>query len=302
MLPAEEQLETGTATADPCRICASSSVTVGVKQGTYRRRDYHIRRCVACGFVWVADPDTDYEQLYDERYYRGLGADPLIDYLDELESPASSIRRFEWQGILEVVSGLTRVDRTTSWLDFGCGNGGLVRFVGNTVGCDVFGYDQGWITDRARANGIQIAHELPVDRRFDIVTAIEVMEHVADPVATLRQIRSVLKPGGLFFMTTGNVAPFAGDVLRWSYLRPEIHISLYTPGALDKALARSGFTPQRVPFNAGFDKIYAFKVLKNLGFKTGHRWQSFVPWSIAARLLERRFKLQQHPVGWAAGM
>jgi hypothetical protein len=38
------------------------------------------------------------------------------------------------------------------------------------------------------------------------VTAIEVVDHLVDPVSKLRSIADCLKPGGFVFITTGNMA------------------------------------------------------------------------------------------------
>ena len=75
------------------------------------------------------------------------------------------------------------------------------------------------------------------------MTAIEVLEHTLEPLAELRRIRKLLRPGGLLFLTTGNAAPFASDLLRWSYIIPEIHISFFEPSTLEYALHAAGFRP-----------------------------------------------------------
>ena len=76
------------------------------------------------------------------------------------------------------------------------------------------------------------------------MTAIEVLEHTLDPLAELRRIRALLRPGGLLLLTTGNAAPFASRLTQWPYVIPEIHVSFFEP---DDACARrcgcTGFTP-----------------------------------------------------------
>jgi cyclopropane fatty-acyl-phospholipid synthase-like methyltransferase len=79
--------------------------------------------------VFVANPWTDYAKNYDEGYYRGGGADPWIDYVYELEHPEATVRQYEWRGIQRLVDHLCPLTAETQWLDFGCGNGGLVRYV-----------------------------------------------------------------------------------------------------------------------------------------------------------------------------
>src|SRR6266446_5029232 len=95
-----------------CRICGLPTVPAGSKRGILTDLNFLLRRCPGCGFVFVANPYQDYARIYDERYYRGAGADPLVDYVFELERPGSTIRRAEWHGITEVVKALRRVDQS----------------------------------------------------------------------------------------------------------------------------------------------------------------------------------------------
>jgi SAM-dependent methyltransferase len=263
---------------------------------------FQVRHCGTCQFSFVANPCTDYARIYDEAYYRGRGADPLVDYVFELEHPGETIRRYEWDGIVKAVGSLVSVGPTTRWLDFGCGNCGLVRHVRDRVGCAAFGCDVGWITSRARDLGLPILSDEQLEGArgsFDVVTAVEVLEHLADPVQTLRQVRGLLKPGGLFFYTTGNAEPFRGRLTEWGYVRPDIHISYFEPSTLERALRAARFRPEYRGFLPGFTDIIRFKVLKNLGFRRAAAWQRVLPWTIAARVLDRRLRISAHPIGWA---
>ncbi|MGI8864636.1 MAG: class I SAM-dependent methyltransferase [Solirubrobacteraceae bacterium] len=286
-----------------CRVCAGSTERVGTVHGAYSRRDYELRRCLACRYAFIADPWTDFAQIYDERYYAGEGADPLVDYQFELDEPARTIRRYEWQGIARVVERLLGGLTGVRWLDFGCGNGGLVRYLNERTLASAVGFEEGSIAQDARGHGIPILSPegLPARAgRFDVVTLIEVLEHTLDPLAELRRIRGLLRPGGLLFLTTGNAAPFAERLVEWSYIRPEIHISFFEPRTLELALSKTGFAAERGTAGPGFHDIIKFKVLKNLRVRRRNAITDLLPAAPLAAMADRRVRLSEHPVGWAA--
>ncbi len=69
-----------------------------------------------------------------------------------------------------------------------------------------------------------------VERRFDVVTMFDVIEHLPQPLAALERIRGLLRPGGLLIVSTGNT-----DVLPWRMLRSDYwyyyaeHVSFFNP-------------------------------------------------------------------------
>ena len=157
---------------------------------------YRLLRCGGCGFAAVADP-PDPARVYTDDYYRGAGADPLVDYAFEASAPGRTIRRYEWRGIAARVAALAPVGPATRWLDAGCGTGGLVAYLREHVGCDAVGQEEGWALERLRSTGIPVVDPdaLPALRgTFDVVTAIEVIEHVPDPVPFLRGLRDLRPP------------------------------------------------------------------------------------------------------------
>jgi SAM-dependent methyltransferase len=285
-----------------CPVCGDRSEDVGPVFGRFSGRDYAVRRCPGCGFAFIADPWLEFDKIYDARYYSGQGADPLVDYGFELDNPARTVRWYEWVGIARVVTALLGDLEGRRWLDFGAGNGALVRHLRAHAGVDAVAFEEGAITTAALAQGIPFvsAGELEQLRgTFDVVTAIEVLEHTIDPVAELRRMRALLRPGGLLFVTTGNARPFADRLQRWSYIVPEIHVSFFEPRTLERAMSAAGFRPQYAKLGAGFDSILKFKVLKNARVRRRSALSDALPARLIGPLADRYARLGAHPIGWA---
>ncbi len=109
-------------------------------------------------------------------------------------------------------------------LDVGCG-GGLLSEALARAGADVTAIDlASGVLDVARLH----LHEsgLAVDYReiavealaaetpgaFDVVTCMEMLEHVPDPASVIRACATLLKPGGKLFLSTLNRTPLAFGV------------------------------------------------------------------------------------------
>ncbi len=274
---------------------------LGLVHGSYSDRDYELRRCVSCRYAFIADPWTDFARIYDDDYYAGQGADPLVDYQFELDSPAASIRVYEWRGITSIVQQVLGGLAGLHWMDFGAGNGGLVRYVRDHTSAEAVGFEEGSIAARARDLGIPVDSALDqrADGTFDVVTAIEVLEHTLDPVAELRRMRSLLRPGGLLLLTTGNAAPFAQRLNRWPYVIPEIHISFFEPETLAHAMRGADLEPAPLPPGSGFDQVLKFKVLKNLRFRRRSMLTDAIPATPLARAADLRTRLRAHPIARA---
>lgn len=285
-----------------CPICSGATEQTGSKQGEFKKDQFFLNRCTNCQFTFVVNPWTDYAAIYSDDYYAGKGADPLVDYFFELDHAEKTIRNYEWRGIVKTVSGLVALKPETRWLDYGCGNAGLVRYGLENKVCQIMGYDEGAIIDRVKTLRIPVLNQSELEQAsgsFDVITAIEVLEHIADPIAFLKQIKSLLKPGGLFFLTTGNAKPFRKQIEKWSYVVPEVHISFFEPETLCYALRLAGFRPQFIKVFSGYSDIIRYKVLKSLRIRERLFLERMLPWFLLSRIIDWRYGVSKHPIGWA---
>lgn len=271
---------------------------LGSKRGQLQKRDFGVAQCGECRFGFVTNPWEDYAEIYSAEYYAGRGADPMVDYVDELENPDETVRLSEWRGLVEVARALAGGGKLR-WLDYGSGNGGVVRYA-RSMGIEAVGFEEGWIAERSRECGIPVLSRDKLSKagQFTVITAIEVLEHIVDPVAALRHIKALLAPGGVLFCTTGNAANYRGRLLEWQYVIPEIHVSFFEPSTLALAMKLAGLTPEHRGYLPGHTDIIRSRVLKNMYVKRNTWWHRLVPWPMVSRLADRYAGFSQHPIGW----
>src|SRR5690606_32158153 len=103
-----------------------------------------------------------------------------------------------------------------SALDVGCGAGllcePLARLGARVTGVDAAPENVAAARAHAAQSGLAIdyrAGELAAlsGRRFDLVTSLEVVEHVADPAAFVRGLADAVADGGLLILSTPNRTP-----------------------------------------------------------------------------------------------
>ena len=102
-------------------------------------------------------------------------------------------------------------------LDVGCGAGlltePLARLGARVTGIDATPEVIEVAREHAAASGLEIAYRVgdvqELEGQFDLVTSLEVVEHVADPAAFVTALARRLAPGGLLVLSTPNATGWA---------------------------------------------------------------------------------------------
>lgn len=218
--------------------------------------ELHYGKCDDCGSLSAMDIRRSdrfdvlklYEQL-PEDYWTGLEtghSDRFFSFIEQQLNPS--------QLPLKIC-------------DVGCGEGSLLRGLGSHW--HKTGIEPGeQATEIARDpnNSIHwIQGTLSTAKLspacFDVLTYIDVTEHLLDPMGELVTAKQSLKPGGKLLLYTGNAnssyAKLAGQ--NWAYLRCAGHIAVASQRALIQGLEQAGFETiqtwkQNHPSSPGFGK------------------------------------------------
>ena len=227
-----------------CDCCgASDEELLLTKPGAISKHPFRVVRCKRCRFVYV-NPRLDEAataELYDSEYYKGEGFDPAVKYEQEYGSGNETNAL--------VVEALTAYQSPPArLLDFGCGLGDLVRQATErgyrADGFEVSEYGRAF----AREKGFRVfaSHDEIPSNTYDLVVAVEVIEHLFRPSASFRVIQRVLRPGGVLLYTTYNIDRF---LIRFrlalakdhGYIVPEGHINFFSHSTAQRFFEHAGF-------------------------------------------------------------
>jgi 2-polyprenyl-3-methyl-5-hydroxy-6-metoxy-1,4-benzoquinol methylase len=167
-------------------------------------------------------------------------------------------------------------------LDIGCGQGGFgAALKARSADRQVFGIEP---TDAAaRASAVlddvvqgSFPDDLPRDWcNFDVLTFMDVLEHFADPWATLRACTPLLAPGGKVMAQIPNIRCVKTSVEllvhgRWEYedigLLDRTHLRFFTRSSILQLFDQCGFTVERIePWNKEYIQTVPARVLRAFG-------------------------------------
>lgn len=198
----------------------------------------HLVRCSQCNFVFSESTPT---QVEIDRYYED-------NY--ELTNYFSPITRKRYHELLDAFEPFRK---TNKLLDVGCGGGYLLE-VAKERGWEVYGIEKTKeLCQKLSAKGFDITCSdfeqcvLP-DSEFDIIVAIEVIEHTLKPDLFVKKANQLLRKGGLFYITTPNFNSYLRYYLKdkFDVIDYPTHLQYFTNSTLKKLLGNHGFGTKKI--------------------------------------------------------
>ena len=225
-------------------------------------------RCMACNFVFVR---------------RSMTEDTIADFYRSETGLriAANMENFGWalqnvsSSFVDVLDKLGASTGKGRLLDVGCGRG-MFAHLAKEIGWESMGLDINAELTRFVADDLKIptvtgtiySAELPTES-FDAVAALDVMEHLYDPVVALKRIYELVRPGGRVIVKCPNwKAQLAKERTKHTLglgsgnIATIGHLNQFDQRTLANLLVRAGFTSVRV-----FPAEVFLPAIRNAGFR-----------------------------------
>lgn len=230
--------------AEPrCRVCGEPG------RPLFSKRGYRFAACDACGCRFVADEVPGL--VYDEGYFDGNSFGGYPAYLSDRELIVENFaRRVRW---------LAPHARGRRLLDVGAAYGLLLE-AARDHGFEATGLEpaSACVAWARRELGVAMIEATVEDavvepESFDVVTLMDVIEHLVDPSLALRNIRRWLRPDGLLVIETGDFEALLARVCGrgWYYYDPPQHLTYFSRASLTSFLEAHGFMAPRAVGHLG---------------------------------------------------
>jgi len=230
-----------------CRVCGGRDHSILFVKG-----GYEVAKCGNCGLVFLnfAPSDRFLSDYYAEDFFNDSGTkDGYSDYKEEAVNLERTFRRR-----IDILKRYQEKGGTL--LDVGCATGEFMKLAAeywNVYGVEISSY----ASRAAGEKGLNVFNgkleQSPyLNSGFNVVTLWDTIEHVAQPLETMRLISRIVKPKGIVALTTGDVGSFVSRACGryWHLYNIPQHLSYFDKGTITDLLKRSGFKTVEIAYPA----------------------------------------------------
>ena len=228
-------LTTEAAQSPSCPLCAISSSRVKQIRGL------NIQRCTSCGHFFhpVDRPLEHVKSVYSDQYFSD-SSEGYQDYLQEEPNQRRSAKFY---------CGLIAKHSSTpaAMMDIGAASGFFLDEF-QKLGWQGLGVEPNQrmrevALDRFNLPMVELLEHVPEASRFQLVTMIQVISHLLDPVASLQQVHRALDRNGLLLVETWDrdswIAKLSGG--GWHEWNPPSVLHWFSRSSLRSVLDSVGF-------------------------------------------------------------
>ena len=182
-----------------CKICSSETERIE----NYKKNIIYYS-CINCDFIFIDEKKINTREDEKERYLKhnnSLDNEPYVDMFKDLIDK----------------NIINNKDKIKSILDFGCGSVPVFVKLLKDKGFVVDKYDKYFFPAKD-----------PLKKKYDLITLIEVIEHLKNPLNELDNLRKNLNINGFFLIKTLFHPEDKELFLKWWYKEDFTHISFFS--------------------------------------------------------------------------
>ncbi|MFH1867868.1 MAG: methyltransferase domain-containing protein [Candidatus Omnitrophota bacterium] len=223
-----------------------------------------IVRCKSCGLIY-ASPIQRWEDLYAA----------YSEMEDEAYIREEKGRRIAARSLLKKIGKIKKYSAGSKMLDVGCGTGFLLDEA-RKAGWDAHGVEiSKWAANYAdkelklKVYNTTLNEKKFPDKNFDLIILQDVIEHLIDPKAVIKEARRILSNDGILYINTPDIESLPSRLLRarwWGINR--FHLYYFSKKTLDTMLEAAGFKSIRYcsharTFSSGYwlERFKSYSVL-----------------------------------------
>ncbi|MHC4183674.1 MAG: class I SAM-dependent methyltransferase [Planctomycetota bacterium] len=142
-------------------------------------------------------------------------------------------------------------------LDIGCGNGRYLSSL-KKQGWQTYGIEQNPKSSKYARDELHLTVKTGdlldceyQDKFFDVITMWHSLEHLYEPIPTLKKVKRILKDDGLLVIAVPNIGSFDAKVFKeyWYQLELPIHLIAFTPDSITKMLDSAEFKIKKIYYD-----------------------------------------------------
>ena len=229
-----------------CPLCGSDDAKTVAEIADYVEKFRNVI-CLRCALVYANPQPTpaELEAYYAGQFIQGRHQIASVDEARERARKKGSQAKYSVEGLRD---GLTPSSRA---LEIGCSYGFLLNALKQATGASVEGVEPSDVSGRfaeAEFNfpvfhgSVEAYLASPVTEGYDLIIISHVLEHLADPVRVLKELRKRLKPGGRLYVCVPDVTHLQEPPETFFQVP---HLTSFSPWSLSFALWQAGWKPIR---------------------------------------------------------
>jgi SAM-dependent methyltransferase len=260
----DDQMSANRPHLDRCPLCGAEGLRYQFTHGATP-----IVRCSGCGLLMRNPQPSDAElaAIYTEHYFLGsAGPQALADETSRLKRQTAAM-------YLDEIEARLNVDRQgrrgLRLLELGSGLGDLL-VEATSRGYEVTGIEYSASSVRTANERLGAARvlrgsigdvSLPAGH-FDVAVLADLIEHTRDPLADLRHLWHVLRPGAVLFIAVPSLDSWSARLMRerWMEFKDE-HLFYFDSLTMQWLLFKAGF--EQVEIEAGHKRLSPNYVIKH---------------------------------------